>query len=98
MQRGSVQYLSSYPGDPTTPGYPAYEHAQRQEGTNIPNIPSLPISWANGQKLLEEIDDLYILDDHGKKILSGKASMSKIKLVNHGKMIVTVMPSSYLLK
>ncbi|KAG6873768.1 hypothetical protein C0995_011587 [Termitomyces sp. Mi166 len=83
VQRGSVQYLSFYPGDPTTPGYPAYEHAQREEGTNIPKIPSLPISWANGQKLLEEIGELYVEGEDGKKTLSGKASVSKIKLVNH---------------
>ncbi|KAG6869264.1 hypothetical protein C0993_000017 [Termitomyces sp. T159_Od127] len=83
VQRGSVQYLSSYPGDPTTPGYPAYEHAQREEGTNIPKIPSLPISWENGQKLLNEIGDLYIVGEHGRRALSGKASASKIKLVNN---------------
>lgn len=29
VQRGSVQYLSSYPGDPTTPGLPAYKNATR---------------------------------------------------------------------
>ncbi|KAG6866447.1 hypothetical protein C0991_003965 [Blastosporella zonata] len=83
VQRGSVQYLSSYPGDPTTPGYPAYEDAQREEGTNIPKIPSLPISWANGERLLEEIGELYITGKDGKRTLSGKASESKIKLVNH---------------
>ncbi|TFK55592.1 Zn-dependent exopeptidase [Heliocybe sulcata] len=57
VQRGSVQYLSLYPGDPTTPGYPAYENSTRTEGVNIPKIPSLPISWANAEKLLEEIGD-----------------------------------------
>ncbi|KAJ3743833.1 hypothetical protein EV360DRAFT_90232 [Lentinula raphanica] len=30
-QRGSVQILSTYPGDPTTPGIPAYETATRTE-------------------------------------------------------------------
>lgn len=43
--------------DPTTPGYPAYENATRTEGTNIPEIPSLPISWANAQALLREIEE-----------------------------------------
>ncbi|KJA29915.1 hypothetical protein HYPSUDRAFT_126892 [Hypholoma sublateritium FD-334 SS-4] len=47
VQRGSVQYLSVYPGDPTTPGYPSYENSTRTEGENIPKIPSLPISWTN---------------------------------------------------
>ncbi|KAH9843828.1 Zn-dependent exopeptidase [Rhodofomes roseus] len=57
VQRGSTQFLSIYPGDPTTPGYPAYENSTRTEGTNIPEIPSLPISWANAQVLLEEIEE-----------------------------------------
>ncbi|KAG6829605.1 hypothetical protein H0H92_004074 [Tricholoma furcatifolium] len=83
VQRGSVQFLSSYPGDPTTPGYPSYEDAERTEGTNIPKIPSLPISWANGARLLEEIGDVYVEGKDGKKTLSGKASASKVKLVNH---------------
>ncbi|KAH9948355.1 Zn-dependent exopeptidase [Amylocystis lapponica] len=55
LQRGSVQYLSMYPGDPTTPGYPSYENSTRTEGLNIPKIPSLPISWANAQVLLDEL-------------------------------------------
>ncbi|KAF8583526.1 Zn-dependent exopeptidase [Ramaria rubella] len=55
VQRGSVQFLSYYPGDPTTPGYPAYENSTRTNGTNIPFIPSLPISWATAQVLLREI-------------------------------------------
>ncbi|TFY72164.1 hypothetical protein EVG20_g838 [Dentipellis fragilis] len=56
VQRGSVQFLSIYPGDPTTPGYPAYENSTRTNGTNIPDIPSLPISWTNAQVLLKEIE------------------------------------------
>ncbi|GJJ08028.1 hypothetical protein Clacol_002235 [Clathrus columnatus] len=56
VQRGSVQYLSLYPGDPTTPGYPAYANSTRVEGGNIPSIPSLPISWNNAQVLLKEIE------------------------------------------
>ncbi|KAL1740279.1 Zn-dependent exopeptidase [Schizophyllum fasciatum] len=55
VQRGSVQFLSIYPGDPTTPGYPAYENATRTEGTNTPSIPSLPISWANAERLLSSL-------------------------------------------
>jgi N-acetylated-alpha-linked acidic dipeptidase len=35
VQRGSTQYVSSYPGDPTTPGYPAYENSTRTEGKII---------------------------------------------------------------
>ncbi|THH30685.1 hypothetical protein EUX98_g3498 [Antrodiella citrinella] len=55
VQRGSVQFLSLYPGDPTTPGYPSYENSTRTAGENIPAIPSLPISWNNAKVLLEEI-------------------------------------------
>ncbi|TBU46619.1 Zn-dependent exopeptidase [Dichomitus squalens] len=57
VQRGSTQFLSIYPGDPTTPGYPSYENSTRTNGTNIPSIPSLPISWANAQVLLKEIQE-----------------------------------------
>ncbi|KAF8307013.1 hypothetical protein DL93DRAFT_2101420 [Clavulina sp. PMI_390] len=56
VQRGSVQYLSSYPGDPTTPGEPSYPNATRTEGGNIPKIPSLPVSWNNGLHILKEIN------------------------------------------
>ncbi|TRM68157.1 hypothetical protein BD626DRAFT_424829 [Schizophyllum amplum] len=57
IQRGSVQFLSMYPGDPTTPGAPAYENSTRTEGTNIPSIPSLPISWTNAEKLLSSLGE-----------------------------------------
>ncbi|KAJ7484085.1 Zn-dependent exopeptidase [Mycena galericulata] len=53
VQRGSVQFLSIYPGDPTTPGYPSYENSTRTDGENIPKIPSLPISAANAEKLFK---------------------------------------------
>lgn len=86
VQRGSVEYLSLYPGDPTTPGYPAYENSDRTEGGNIPKIPSLPISWANAERLLEEIGDIYLgSDSYGRKRLSGKVSDTHVRLVNHGK-------------
>ncbi|KAL0576423.1 Vacuolar protein sorting-associated protein 70 [Marasmius crinis-equi] len=67
VQRGSVQYLSLYPGDPTTPGYPSYENSTRTDGENIPTIPSLPISWANAKKLLDLLDG----KDAGAKEWSG---------------------------
>lgn len=85
VQRGSVQFLSLYPGDPTTPGYPSYENSTRVEASNIPQIPSLPISWQNAQRLLEEIEELYSLGNDGKMVLSGATSKSRVKLVNHGK-------------
>ena len=84
VQRGSVGYISFYPGDPTTPGYPSYENAERMEGS-IPTIPSLPISWRNAERLLEEIGDIYVIGEDGKKKLSGKVSTSKVRLINHGR-------------
>ncbi|KAJ9099261.1 hypothetical protein QFC21_004142 [Naganishia friedmannii] len=56
VQRGSVQFLSSYPGDPSTPGYPAYKNATRVEGGNQPSIPSLPISYADALPLLKTLE------------------------------------------
>ncbi|KAJ6538539.1 Zn-dependent exopeptidase [Mycena vulgaris] len=67
VQRGSVQFLSIYPGDPTTPGYPSYENSTRTDGENIPKIPSLPISAANAEKLLK------LAAEDGKEV----------RLVNH---------------
>ncbi|KAH7887556.1 hypothetical protein F5I97DRAFT_1861258 [Phlebopus sp. FC_14] len=55
VQRGSVQFLSLYPGDPSTPGYPSYENSTRVEGGSKPLIPSLPISWANAEVLLKHM-------------------------------------------
>ena len=71
--------LTRETGDPTTPGYPAYENATRTDGSNIPKIPSLPISWNNAQKLLAEI-----APPAESRKLTGSASKSTIKLVNHG--------------
>ncbi|KAF9534773.1 hypothetical protein CPB83DRAFT_842921 [Crepidotus variabilis] len=82
VQRGSVQFLSIYPGDPTTPGYPSYEDAERTDGTNIPKIPSLPISWNNAHRLLQEIGNIYHEKD-GKKVLSGNASERNIRIANY---------------
>ncbi|TBU33166.1 Zn-dependent exopeptidase [Dichomitus squalens] len=80
VQRGSVQFISLYPGDPTTPDAPAYENATRTDGENIPKIPSLPISWENAQRLLKEISGK---DVKAALTLNGKASEKKVKLVNH---------------
>jgi hypothetical protein len=54
VQRGSVQFLSVYPGDPSTPGAPAYRNATRVAGPagSRPRIPSLPVSWENARVLL----------------------------------------------
>ncbi|KAG8908851.1 hypothetical protein FRB99_003091, partial [Tulasnella sp. 403] len=76
VQRGSVQFLSMYPGDPSTPGYPSYPNATRSSSLNIPSIPSLPISWNNAKKLLQEISPSFNFT------LDGAMSSTSVRLKN----------------
>ncbi|KAF1990299.1 Zn-dependent exopeptidase [Aulographum hederae CBS 113979] len=57
VQRGSVQYISIAPGDPTTPGYPSLPGVPRQpvDGA-IPQIPSIPISYLDAIPLLKALN------------------------------------------
>ncbi|KAI0178528.1 Zn-dependent exopeptidase [Hypoxylon sp. FL1284] len=57
VQRGSVQFLSVSPGDPTTPGWPSKPGAPRApvDGA-IPSIPSLPISFAEALPILKALN------------------------------------------
>eukprot|EP00741_Cyanophora_paradoxa_P004286 tig00000792_g4160.t2 len=53
VQRGSVQYISVYPGDPLTPGYASTANAPRlarSEAKNLPKIP--PLSADDARPLL----------------------------------------------
>jgi len=55
VQRGSVQDMPTYPGDPRTPGVGATKDAKRLDLDKIPTltkIPTLPISYGNAQPLL----------------------------------------------
>ena len=55
VQRGSVQDMPTYPGDPATPGIGATKDAKRTPLDKIPTItkiPVLPISYGNAQPLL----------------------------------------------
>ena len=55
IQRGSVQFLSHQPGDPSTPGYPSRDDAPRltrEEMKGVPKIPSLPLSYREAEKIL----------------------------------------------
>jgi N-acetylated-alpha-linked acidic dipeptidase len=57
-QRGSVQDMPVYPGDPLTPGYGATADAKRisrSEATNLIKIPVLPISYGDAQPILEAL-------------------------------------------
>ena len=59
IQRGSVQYLFNYPGDPLTPGKPAVPGTRRispKAATNLPGIPSTPISYGQAKPLLENLE------------------------------------------
>jgi N-acetylated-alpha-linked acidic dipeptidase len=57
-QRGSVQFLSTAPGDPLTPGRPASPGVPRlklEEVTTLPRIPVQPISYGDARRLLEPL-------------------------------------------
>ncbi|KAL8965728.1 MAG: hypothetical protein Q9183_003713, partial [Haloplaca sp. 2 TL-2023] len=57
VQRGSVQFLASAPGDPTTPGYPSKPGVPRQDPHHFtPSIPSLPISYRDALPLLQSLN------------------------------------------
>ncbi|KAL8871823.1 MAG: hypothetical protein Q9174_002426 [Haloplaca sp. 1 TL-2023] len=57
VQRGSVQYLATAVGDPTTPGYPSKPGVPRQDPHhNTPSIPSLPISYRDALPLLQSLN------------------------------------------
>jgi N-acetylated-alpha-linked acidic dipeptidase len=56
VQRGSVQKMMIYAGDPLTPGVGATKDARRltrETATTILKIPALPISYADAQPFLE---------------------------------------------
>jgi N-acetylated-alpha-linked acidic dipeptidase len=61
VQRGSVQYLFKYPGDPQTPGVastPDLPDSARQDPLktgNQPRIPSIPISYHDASPILQAL-------------------------------------------
>ncbi|MBV9527997.1 transferrin receptor-like dimerization domain-containing protein [Sphingomonas sp.] len=59
VQRGSVQDMTQYPGDPLTPGIGATASAHRltrQTATTILKIPALPISYGDAAKIIAQLD------------------------------------------
>lgn len=63
MPPSGVQVGSVYngAGDPTTPGWPSSEGCERLSeeeivrGGDVPLIPSLPISWADGEAIMSSL-------------------------------------------
>ncbi|QQS40274.1 MAG: M28 family peptidase [Acidobacteriota bacterium] len=59
VQRGSVQGMPLYPGDPLTPGVGAVADAKRlkvEEAPTIMKIPVLPISYSDALPLLKNLE------------------------------------------
>ena len=57
-QRGSVQYLFDYPGDPLTPGRPSIPGEPRlkpEEATNLTRIPVQPIAYDVARTILSQL-------------------------------------------
>jgi N-acetylated-alpha-linked acidic dipeptidase len=66
VQRGSVQFLSLGPGDPSTPGWPSNAGARRiprEKMETVPRIPSLPISYASAEKILRRMGGPRVPDE-----------------------------------
>lgn len=66
IQRGSVQFLSLGPGDPSTPGYPSTAGAKRltrEQMTTLPKIPSLPIGYGEAEKILRRLGGPRVPDE-----------------------------------
>ena len=58
VQRGSVEYIFEYPGDPTTPGIasvPTLPDSQRiapAKAANLPKVPTTPLPYSDASPLL----------------------------------------------
>lgn len=93
VQRGSVLFLSTRTGDPTTPGYPSRADSPRADRFDVsPRIPSLPISYNNAGPLIqalegfgasgEEINRTDWIGDHDGGYYSGPAPGVTLGLSN----------------
>ncbi len=59
VQRGSVQDMTQYPGDPLTPGIGATQGAKRltrETAPTILKIPALPISYGDALKIMARLE------------------------------------------
>jgi len=61
VQRGSIQYMFKYPGDPTTPGVasvmslPDSQRIKPENAPDMPKVPTTPISYADARPILENL-------------------------------------------
>ena len=61
VQRGSIQYMFKYPGDPTTPGFasttdlPESRRIKPEAATDMPKIPTTPLSYGDAQPILQNL-------------------------------------------
>src|SRR5450432_626910 len=61
VQRGSIQYMFKYPGDPTTPGFastidlPESKRIKPEMAANMPKIPTTPLSYGDAQPILQNL-------------------------------------------
>jgi N-acetylated-alpha-linked acidic dipeptidase len=61
VQRGSIQYMFKYPGDPTTPGFastvtlPESQRVPPEKATDMPKIPTTPLSYGDARPILENL-------------------------------------------
>jgi len=61
VQRGSVQYLFRYPGDPTTPGIaslmnlPESKRTPPEQATDLTRIPVTPLSYADATPIMQNL-------------------------------------------
>jgi N-acetylated-alpha-linked acidic dipeptidase len=65
IQRGSVQDMTQYPGDPLTPGIGATANAKRltrETAPTILKIPALPISYADASKIIAGLQGPVVTD------------------------------------
>ncbi|KAF1932793.1 Zn-dependent exopeptidase [Didymella exigua CBS 183.55] len=61
LRRASVALSNMILGDPLTPGKPSSKKQDRvpkDKNPGLPRIPSLPLSWKDGQKLLQSLDGI----------------------------------------
>jgi N-acetylated-alpha-linked acidic dipeptidase len=61
VQRGSIELMFKYPGDPTTPGVaslptlPDSERIPPEQAQNLPRVPTTPLSYGDASSILREL-------------------------------------------